>query len=164
MDDLDLSIIEILQKNGRTPYTEIAQTLDVSEGTVRNRVARLIEESIIQIVGLVDPIGIGFDAPAIIGVTVHPPELDAAASAIAAFPEVSYLIMVSGEFDLLVEVMCRDREHLARFLNQHLRRVPGVLRSQTFLILHTYKMAYGAQPQPGLLLPAENSEGSPGAG
>jgi len=146
MDRVDLEIIEALQIDGRTPFTEIAKKLDISEGTVRNRVARLVESKVIQIVGLVDPYHLGYDAPALIGVSVQAAMLETAAAQITKFPEVSYLIMVSGEFDLIVEVMCRNREELANFLSQRLRTVPGILRTQTSMILRTFKMAYGAQP------------------
>jgi len=78
-------------------------------------VARLTESQVIQIVGLIDPGRLGFDAPAIIGVSVDPPQLEAAAKQIATFPEVSYLIMVSGQFDLIVEVLCKDRADLVQF-------------------------------------------------
>ncbi len=100
----------------------------------------------VHIVGLVNPYELGFDAPAMIGVSVQPSELDQVAAAIAGFPEVSYLILVSGEYDLMVEVMCRDRAHLTSFLNERLRKLPGIHRTQTFLILDTFKMAYGARP------------------
>ena len=146
MDELDRQIIALLQLNGRTPYTEIAKSLAVSEATVRNRVSILVNENVIQIIGLVDPYQLGYDAPAIIGVSVEPPMLESAAAEIAVFPEVSYLIMVSGEYDLMVEVMCRNRMELTDFLNQKLRTVAGVTRTQSSLILKTYKMAYGAQP------------------
>ena len=146
MDELDLEIIKALQGNGRKRYTEIAKALNVAEGTVRNRVARLLEKRVLQIIGLIDPHQMGYDAPALIGVTVKPPHLEEAAAQIAAFPEVSYLILVSGEYDLMVEVFCRDRAHLATFLREDLQNVTGVERTQTFFILHTYKMAHGAQP------------------
>jgi Lrp/AsnC family transcriptional regulator for asnA, asnC and gidA len=87
-------------------------------------------------------------------VTLQSEDWDPAISVIANFEEVSYLVLVSGEFDLMVEVMCRDRDHLAKFLNEKLRRVPGVVRTQSFTILRTYKMAYGARPT---LFPAERS-------
>lgn len=146
MDELDRSIITQLLDDGRKPFTEIAHTLGVSEGTIRNRVARLIEGRAFQIVGAVDPALVGIEAPAMIGITVNPPQLESAAAEIVRFPEVSYLIMVSGEFDLILEVMCRDREHLVAFLNQDLRQVDGIIRTQTFLILHTYKMSLGSKP------------------
>jgi Lrp/AsnC family transcriptional regulator for asnA, asnC and gidA len=146
MDKVDLQIIKILQKDGRIPYTEIAKQVEISEGTVRNRVARLIDQKIVQVIGLIDPYKLNYDAPAMIGISVDPPKLESAAEEIASLPEVSYLVMVSGEFDLIVEVMCRNREELAVFLNQRLHKVAGIHRTQTFLILRTFKMALGAQP------------------
>jgi Lrp/AsnC family transcriptional regulator for asnA, asnC and gidA len=146
MDKIDLEIIHHLQSDGRKPFTDIAKALGVSEGTIRNRVSRLLEEQTIQIVGMIDPAQLGYDAPAMIGVSIQPPMLENVARTVANFPEVSYLIMVSGEFDLFIEVLCRDRNHLASFLNEKLMRVPGIVRTQTFITLRTYKMAYGATP------------------
>jgi Lrp/AsnC family transcriptional regulator for asnA, asnC and gidA len=79
-------------------------------------------------------------------VNVHNADIDEIARQIASLPEVSYLIMVSGGFDLVVEVICRDREHFTNFVNQKLRKIPGVAQTQSFLILKTIKMAYGADP------------------
>lgn len=146
MDKIDQEIIAFLQKDGRMPFTDIAKALGISEGTVRNRVSRLTQEQTIQIVGMIDPNQLGFEAPAMIGVSVQPPLLEKVAAEVATFAEVSYLIMVSGEFDLFVEVLCRDRDHLASFLNDKLLRVPGISKTQTFITLRTYKMAYGALP------------------
>lgn len=146
MDRTDSEIISWLQKDGRAAFTDIARALGISEGTVRNRVARLLEDQVIHIVAMVDPVQVGFDAPAMIGVAVEPAQMESVAETVAAFPEVSYLIMVSGDYDLFVEVLCEDRTHLVNFLNQKLRRVPGVTRTQTYLTLKTYKMAYGAAP------------------
>ena len=145
MDTLDRSIVSLLQKDGRMPFTQIAQTLGVTEGTIRNRVAKLLDDKAIQIIGVLDPHRMGYTAPAIIGVSIQPPHLETAAVEIAQMSEVSYLIMVTGENDLLVEVFCKDREHLAAFIKDKLLQVPGVLRAQTSLILHTYKMAHGAK-------------------
>lgn len=146
LDQIDLSILSELQRNGRAAFTDIAKNLDISEGTVRNRVQRMTKENLLQVVGMVDPLKLGYDAPAMIGVSVHPAQMEAAAETISRFEEVSYLIMVSGEFDLYVEVMCRDRDHLASFLNEKLRQVAGVTRTQTFIILRTYKLSYAALP------------------
>ena len=147
MDTLDLQILEQLQENGRSRYTSIAKDLDVAEGTVRNRVAKLMDDGALQVIGMIDPHKMGYNAPAMIGVSVQPPHLDTAASAIAALPQVSYLILVSGGFDLIMEVMCEDRERLASFLRDKLHNIPGVQRTETFTILHTYKMSHGAQPR-----------------
>ncbi len=141
MDRLDCEILAILQKDGRRSFTEIGKSVGVSEGTIRNRVTRLVDDGTLRIIGLVDPHQVGFDAPAIIQVTVSPPHLEKAAQAIAQFPEVSYLLMVSGEYDLIVEVRCRSREHLASFIRDFLQQIPGVQRTVSSLVLHTYKLA-----------------------
>jgi len=146
MDQLDTTILDSLRKNARKRFTEIAQELGISEGTVRNRVSRLLENKTVQFVGLIDPNQMGYNAPAMIGVTVQSNLLEDAAKEIAKFSEVSYLVMLSGEYDLMVEVLCQDREDLASFLNQKLRQVEGVLQTKTFMILRTFKMAHGAEP------------------
>jgi Lrp/AsnC family transcriptional regulator for asnA, asnC and gidA len=145
MDALDRSIVAILQEDGRTRFTEIAKSLNVTEGTVRNRVTKLLDDKAIQIIGVLDPHRMGYQAPAIIGVSIQPPHLESAAKKIAVMPEVSYLIMIAGDYDLMVEVFCRDREHLASFLKDRLMHVDGVQRTQTSFILHTYKVALGAK-------------------
>lgn len=142
MDDIDRGIIARLQYDGRMPFTDVAAELGISEGTVRRRVKRLIESGVLQIVAIVEPQFLGWNAAGMIGVTVQAGQVDAVASQIAQFPEVSYLFMASGEFDLFVEVFCRDREHLVSFLNQKLHQVPGVQRTQTFMILKMYKLSY----------------------
>ncbi len=147
MDKIDLAIIKHLQSDGRKPFTDIAKAVGVSEGTVRNRVSNLLDEKAIQIVGMIDPNQLGYDAPAMIGVNVQPSMLEQVADTAAQFQEVSYLIMVSGEFDLFIEVLCRDRSHLVNFLNEKLMRIPGITRTQTFLTLKTFKMASGATPK-----------------
>lgn len=141
MDRLDYEILSVLQQDGRRSFTEIGKKLGVSEGTIRKRVMRLVDDGVIRIIGLVDPHLVGFDAPAMIQVSVSPPHLEEAAQAIAQFPEVSYLLMVSGEFDLIVEVRCRNREHLASFIRDQLQKVTGVQRTVSSLVLHTYKLA-----------------------
>ena len=152
MDELDHAIVRQLQVDGRKPFTEIAKALGISEGTVRNRYARLVADGVLQIIGMIDPHQLGIDAPALIGVSIESDNWDDAITTIANFEEVSYLVLVSGEFDLIVEVMCQDRTHLADFLQHTLRQVPGVIRTQTFTILRTYKMAAGAKPviEPGV--------------
>ncbi len=140
LDQIDRSILSHLQADGRKSYTDIARAIGVTEGTVRKRAARLLEDDVIRIIGLVDPHKVGFESPAIIQVTVAPPHLDGAAQAIKGFPEVSYLLMVSGEYDLMVEVRCRDRHHLADFIRDKLQKVEGVQKTVSTLVLHTYKL------------------------
>jgi Lrp/AsnC family transcriptional regulator for asnA, asnC and gidA len=141
MDKLDYSILAQLQQDGRKRYTEIAKSLGVTEGTVRNRVGRMIDDDVVRVIGLVDPLKVGFEAPAIIQVNVTPPHLETAAEMIKQFPEVSYLLMVAGDYDLMVEVRCRDRDHLASFILEKLQKVTGVTRTISAMVLQTYKLA-----------------------
>ena len=141
-DDTDRAIIAKLQYDGRTPYTDIASDLGISEASVRRRAKRLMDEGVLQIVGIAEPQYIGWNAAGMVGVTVRAGEIEAAAEQIAAFPEVSYLIMASGVFDLFVDVFCEDLDHFVAFLNEKLQMVPGVERTETFMILKMYKLSY----------------------
>jgi Lrp/AsnC family transcriptional regulator for asnA, asnC and gidA len=142
LDKLDREIIHILQVDGRMPNTEIATRLDVSEGTVRHRIKRLRQADILQVVGIVEPQYMGWNAAGLVGVSVRSGQIDKVAEQIACFPEVSYLFMASGEFDLFVEVYCRDREHFVEFLNTKLQQIRGTVRTQTFMIMKMYKLSY----------------------
>jgi Lrp/AsnC family transcriptional regulator for asnA, asnC and gidA len=156
LDDTDRAIIARLQYDGRMPFTEIAGQLGLSEGAVRRRVKLLTKSGALQIVGVVEPHLLDWQAAAMVAVTVQTGQIDAAANQIAQYPEVSYLFMASGGFDLFVEVYCRDREHFASFLSDRLQKVPGVERTETFMILKMYKLSYrwgesepvGAHSQP----------------
>lgn len=141
-DEIDRAIIRLLQIDGRKPFTEIAAEIGVSEGTVRQRMKRLVSDQMFQVVGIVDPKYLGWDAAGMVGVTVRSGLIDDVAAQIASFPEVSYLFMASGEFDLFVEVYCRDQDHLVQFLNDNLQKIPGIIRTQTFMILKLYKLSY----------------------
>jgi Lrp/AsnC family transcriptional regulator for asnA, asnC and gidA len=142
IDKTDRAIIAHLQYDGRMSFTDIAAELDLSEGAVRRRVKRLIEDGILQIVGIAEPQFLGWNAAGIIGVIVQAGQTDSVAHQIAQFPEVSYLFMASGGFDLFAEVYCRDMDHFVSFLNQKLHQVPGVQRTETFMILKMYKLSY----------------------
>jgi Lrp/AsnC family transcriptional regulator for asnA, asnC and gidA len=142
LDEIDRAIVAHLQYDGRMPFTNIAAEVGISEGTVRRRVKRLVDDKVLQIVGIVEPQYLDWQAAAMIGVTVQAGQVDAVADQIAHFAEVSYLFMASGGFDLFVEVYCRDTEHLVSFLSERLQQVPGVERTETFMILKTYKLSY----------------------
>ena len=142
LDTTDRAIVSHLQYDGRKPFTEIASALGISEGSVRRRVKRMTESGLLQVVGIVQPQLLQLSAAGMIGVNVQAGQLEAVARHIAQFPEVSYLFMASGGFDLFVEVYCRDREHFVSFLNEKLQQVPGVHRTETFMILKMYKLSY----------------------
>lgn len=151
MDKLDNAIVSFLQQNGRIPYTEISQKLNVSEGTVRNRVSRLLEEGIVRIVGIADPVKMGYTIAAVIAVFVQGGKVAEIAAKIASFPEISDVLMVSGEFDLILQIYCRDSEHLTKFIGSSLRTIPGVSRTQTFVVMKNFKAATNLRPIDGSL-------------
>jgi Lrp/AsnC family transcriptional regulator for asnA, asnC and gidA len=142
LDSVDRAIIAHLQYDGRMPFTDIAAHLGISEGSVRRRVKLLTDEGVLQIVGIVEPQYLDWQAAAMVGVSVQAGQIEAAAQEIAQFPEVTYLFMASGGFDLFVEIYCRDRDHFASFLSGKLHQVPGIERTETFMILKMYKLSY----------------------
>jgi len=142
LDKKDRAIISCLQYDGRTPYTKIADELGITEGSVRHRVKRLMDSEQLQIVGIVEPKEMGWNEAGMIGINVQANLITEVAEAIAQLPEVSYLFQVAGEFDLFAEVFCKDRDHFVSFLNGKLQKVPGVNRTQSFLILKMHKLSY----------------------
>jgi Lrp/AsnC family transcriptional regulator, regulator for asnA, asnC and gidA len=142
LDDVDKRIISALQADGRRPYSRIAAELDVSESVVRYRAQRLEQAGVLQVVGIADPMAIGFDRMALIGVKVRPGALDDVCAAITALPETSYVAAIAGSYDIIVEVICRDTGHFTELLKR-LHVVDGVTSTESFLVLEIHKMAYG---------------------
>jgi len=141
LDKKDRAIISLLQYDGRTPYTKIADKLSITEGSVRRRVKRLIASGKLQIVGVTHPSDMGWNEAGMIGINVQANRITEVAEAIAQLPEVSYLVQAAGEFDLFAEVYCKDRDHFVSFLNDRLQKIPGVERSQSFIILKMHKLS-----------------------
>jgi Lrp/AsnC family transcriptional regulator, regulator for asnA, asnC and gidA len=139
---LDKRIIEHLQQDGRRPFTQIAGELGVSEAAVRARTNRLVERGILQVVGVTDPLKLGFQQQAMIGVRCENNRLLQVAEAVSAFPEVSYVVVTAGAFDLLVEVVCENNDALLAFLTERLRAVDGVRDTETFVYLRMVKQTY----------------------
>jgi Lrp/AsnC family transcriptional regulator, regulator for asnA, asnC and gidA len=138
-DDLDRSIIDALQANGRESFRAIAARVGVSEATVRARYGRLTAEGILQVVAVTNPLGLGYEQ-ALVGVkTTGSPE--AAADAIARWPEADYVVATAGQFDLVVELVAADRRHLLE-LTSRLRSLPDVISTETFVYLEMWKQLY----------------------
>ena len=148
LDDLDFAILSCLQQDGRMSFTVMADQLKVSVGTIRTRTNKLIEDGTINIIGRVDPDKVGFHSYAQIAVFVRPATLkEKLAKKISKLPEVSFLAMTSGDYDLEVDVMCRDNDHLVDFVNA-ISRFQGVHQTKTTMYFKVYKYA---QPDLGLL-------------
>ncbi len=146
MDELDRLILQALQADGRTPFAQVARQANVSETTVRARYQILVEKGIVRTVGIVDPYALGFNAPAIVAVSVEPAMADQVARTLAELPEVSYLVMTLGSFDLIVEVFCRDLPHLTNLITRQIHLIPGVRSTETLMIARSYKLSYRWSP------------------
>jgi Lrp/AsnC family transcriptional regulator for asnA, asnC and gidA len=146
LDELDRLILCTLQQDGRTPFTQIAKLARVSEATIRSRYHGMVQQGIVKTVAVVDPSALGFDAPALIGVSVDTDKIDRVSRSIAAFPEVSYLVMTLGSWDLTVEVFCRDLDHLTDFITRKLGTIRGVRATETLMIARSYKLSYCWSP------------------
>jgi Lrp/AsnC family transcriptional regulator for asnA, asnC and gidA len=139
---LDKRIIEHLQQDGRRPFTQIAADLGVSEAAIRARTNRLVERGILQVVGVTDPLKLGFHQMAMIGVRCEAEQLMEVAREIATFSEVDYVVITAGSYDLLVETVCEDNDALLRFLAERLRKIQGVRETETFVYLRMVKQTY----------------------
>jgi Lrp/AsnC family transcriptional regulator, regulator for asnA, asnC and gidA len=143
LDDIDRQLVAGLQRDGRRPFAKLAAEIGVGESVVRYRVQRLERAGILQIVGIADPLKVGFDLMALIGIRVVPGRINDVASSIAQLAETSYVASVAGGFDLIVEVVCRDTAHFTQLLTQQIHHVDGVASTESFLIMEIHKMAYG---------------------
>ena len=140
LDAIDRGIIEALQENGRESFRAIAGRVGVAEATVRARYTRLVRDEIIQVTGITNPLGLGFDAQAMVGVnTAGAP--DPVADEISAWPEASYVVVTAGRFDVLVELVCVDRRHLLELTNR-IRALAGVVTTEAFPYLQLCKQVY----------------------
>ena len=140
--ELDKRIIEHLQQDGRRPFTQIATELGVSEAAVRARTNRMVEKGVLQVVGVTDPLKLGFQQMAMIGIKVEAARLIEVAEEIAAFPETDYVVVTAGAYDILVECVAEDNEALLQFLAERLRKVKGVRETETFVYLRLVKQSY----------------------
>lgn len=141
LDNADRKIIELLQADGRRAYGSIAEEIGLSEAAVRRRVQRLRDAGALQIVAVTDPLQMGFHREAMLGVRVQG-DVRTVANEIASIGEAIYVVMCAGSFDILVELVLEDDEHLVHVLNEQIRSVPGVTEVETFVYLKLAKQTY----------------------
>jgi len=141
LDDTDKAIVRELQIDGRMPYSHLAPRVGLSEAATRQRVNRLIERDVVQIVGVTDPATLGFGYQAMIGISVDE-DVTRVADDLSKLPEVSYVVVVAGRFDILVEVVCTDPDHLLLVINKDIRAISGVRSSEVFSYLRLVKQSY----------------------
>ncbi len=141
LDDVSRAIIEQLQEDGRRPYGAIGNAVGLSEAAVRQRVARLTESGVMQIVAVTNPLKVGFSRTAMIGVEVDG-DIEKVASALSEFEETDYVVITAGSFDVLCEVVCDNDDSLLELINRRIRALPGVRRTETFMYLTFAKHVY----------------------
>ena len=141
LDDVSKAIIEQLQTDGRTSYATIAKSVGLSDAAVRVRVQRLLDDDVMQIVAVTDPMQVGFARAAMIGIRVDG-DAEKVADQLASMPEVDYLVVTAGSFDVLAEVVAEDDDHLLEVINRKIRAIPGVRSTETYVYLKLRKQIY----------------------
>ena len=142
VDHVDRRIIGFLQKDGRMSNTAIARQLSVTETTVRKRIARLVDSGYINIVAVPTPMAVGMSLSAIIGISVNLTDLHAVSEALHGYPEVRYVGLSSGRYDIIVEAFFVDQEHMLDFVSNQLGSLSGVTTVETSIILKVVKFSY----------------------
>jgi Lrp/AsnC family transcriptional regulator for asnA, asnC and gidA len=142
LDEIDHQILEALQKDGRTAFSQIAEQLNVSPGMIRMRYNRLVEQGYVKVVAITNPLRMGYKAMALIGIRAEGSKLLSVADQVSKLDEVIYMIVSSGRFDIFAEVVCRDHDDLLRFLTEKLSAIDGVRESETFMHLKIAKEIY----------------------
>jgi len=141
LDDVSKRIIEQLQENGRRSYAEIGKAVGLSEAAVRQRVQRLTESGVVQIVAVTDPIQVGFHRQALIGIRVTG-DSRAVAAELEKDPYIDYVVLTAGGFDIMIEVVCESDADLIDMLNSRVRTIPGVVSTESFVYLELRKQTY----------------------
>lgn len=141
LDDLSKAIIENLQQDGRRSYAGIGKAVGLSEAAVRQRVQRLVDSGVMQIVAVTDPLQLGFSRQAMIGIRCTGDTFKVAEK-LAEIPEVDYVVLTAGSFDVIAEVVCEDDHNLLELLNTKIRAVDGVISTETLVYLKLVKQQY----------------------
>ncbi len=141
LDDVAKAIIEQLQQDGRRSYAAIGKEVGLSEAAVRQRVQRLIDSGVMEVVAVTDPLQLGFARQAMVGIEVTG-ALDPVAEELAALDEVDYVVVTAGAYDILAEVVCESDERLLELISEKIRRIDGVSRTETFMYLKLRKQTY----------------------
>jgi len=141
LDPTDKAIIRALQIDGRAPYSKLGPAVGLSQAAVRQRVQRLVESGVMQVVAVTDPATLGFAVQAMVAITVSG-DVRAVAAELEELPEVDYVVMTAGRFDLLAEVVCTDTHHLLDVVNDRIRAIPNVSGTEVFTYLNLVKQTY----------------------
>ncbi len=141
LDETDKAVIRALQVDGRLSYAQLGPQVGLSQAAARQRVQRLIERGVMQVVAVTDPLTLGFRVQAMVGLRIDG-DVRSAAAALADFDEIDYVVVSAGRYDILVEVVCEDSDELLRLVNDTIRAQPGVRSAEIFSYLHLEKQTY----------------------
>ena len=141
LDPTDKAIIRALQIDGRAPYSKLGPAVGLSQAAVRQRVQRLVESGVMQVVAVTDPATLGFAVQAMVAITVSG-DVRAVAAELEELDEVDYVVMTAGRFDVLAEVVCTDTHHLLDVVNDRIRAIPNVSGTEVFTYLNLVKQTY----------------------
>lgn len=141
LDEIDKRIITELQIDGRLPYARLGPAVGLSQAAARQRVQRLIERGVMQVVAVTDPLALGFNLEAMVGIRADG-DVRALARSLAEIAEIDYVVITSGGYDLLIETVCEGTDELLILLNERIRSLPGVRSADAFPYLHLEKQTY----------------------
>jgi Lrp/AsnC family transcriptional regulator for asnA, asnC and gidA len=141
LDDVSKHLVEELQQDGRRSYAALAKSVGLSEAAVRQRIRKLLDDGVMQIVAVTDPTTVGFSRQAMVGIKAEG-NLREIARRLSLLPELDYVVLCAGSFDILVELVCEDDEHLLRFLDESVRGIEGIKETETFIYLRLVKQTY----------------------
>ncbi len=141
LDDTDKAIIRALQLDGRAPYSKLGPAVGLSQAAVRQRVQRLIDRGVVQVVAVTDPATLGFAVQAMVAISVTG-DVRKVAAILEDLQEVEYVVITAGRFDLLVEVVCTDTHHLLDVVNDRIRSIKGVTSTEVFTYMSLVKQTY----------------------
>ncbi|MGH3664344.1 MAG: Lrp/AsnC family transcriptional regulator [Micromonosporaceae bacterium] len=141
LDETSKKIIEHLQQDGRRSYAAIGKAVGLSEAAVRQRVQRLTDAGVMQVVAVTDPLQLGFLRQAMIGIEVEG-DVEVVADALVEMDEVDYVVITAGSYDLLAELVCRNDDHLLELISKRIRKISGVRRTETHIYLKLRKQTY----------------------
>ncbi len=142
-DELDRKIIEMLQVDGRATHAKMARDLGVSEGTVRRRLSKLLQDKVIRVIAIAEPEQLGYHTSAFIGLQVDPSRVEAVATQLALLSETEHVAITTGSYDIFIWVNLASSEALAAFLHHKVGTVEGVRQTETFVSLETRKRSAG---------------------
>ena len=143
MDDLDRKIIDMLQEDGRASNAQVARSVGVSEGTIRRRLKRLIQDEVIHVVAMPDPHKMGYSSEALVGIQTDPDKTDIVSSTLSQLPQVRWVAITTGSYDVFIWATLPSPEELGIFLRNKIGIIPGVRRTETFVTLGIHKRSHG---------------------